>query len=86
MVQAMDHDVGPVIHAITIMLIGNSGVGKSTMANILVNDIEQRSFPVYASTEATTHDCSSFWFVHARNNITIIDTPGFPDPSDDMVT
>jgi GTPase SAR1 family protein len=64
-----------------IMLVGKSGIGKSTLSNLLIgDDMDGDKFKTSGSTEAVTMEvnCVSHTF-EGGITVNVIDTPGIPD-------
>ncbi len=60
----------------TIVLIGPSGVGKSTLVNRLVKDANRRTGEVNDSTGRGKHTSTSAYALEINKTTWIIDTPG----------
>ena len=67
----------------TYLIVGLSGVGKSTIANCIINKNPDlfyiRSYPFNTSNSAS--GCTRNFQVSYDNHIKVIDTVGFGDPS-----
>ncbi|CAG8556727.1 823_t:CDS:1 [Acaulospora morrowiae] len=59
-----------------ILLVGKTGNGKSTMANVLTNT---ENFPVFNGSQSGTREYMVGKFQHEEIEYTIIDTPGIND-------
>ncbi|KAF0536661.1 putative Non-specific protein-tyrosine kinase [Gigaspora margarita] len=62
----------------TIILIGKTGNGKSTLANVLVND-ENEQFKESSSGDSETKEYKSVSFSNDEFEYTVIDIPGLSD-------
>lgn len=60
----------------TAILLGSSGVGKSTVTNLLLGDVVQRTQPTRASDDTGKHTTVHRELFVLPNNGLLIDTPG----------
>lgn len=60
----------------TVALIGSSGVGKSTLINVICGADIMRTFVIRASDEEGRHTTTYRRLFELENGVTIIDTPG----------
>jgi len=78
-----------------IVIMGQSGVGKSSLSNVLAgcepsNEEEECFFPVCSGTDSCTNETSiasapflGKWGNESYGEVTLVDTPGFGDSSGD---
>ena len=79
-VTRRDGDLGEirsVLRARTSVLVGHSGVGKSTLVNALVPDADRTTSQVNAVTGRGRHTSTSAMVLELPDGGWIIDTPGF---------
>lgn len=60
----------------TYILVGSSGVGKSSLLNALIKDFQLRTGPISESTHKGTHTTTTRELFQLPNESLIIDTPG----------
>jgi ribosome biogenesis GTPase len=72
-------EVAEVIRGKTVLVAGNSGVGKSTLVNGLNSEIAQKIGEISASYEKGKHTTTFAQMFPLENNTFIIDTPGIRD-------
>ena len=71
----------------TVIFIGSSGVGKSSLINYMMDDIVQVTQEVMASTGKGKHTTTARKLIKMKNSVLVIDTPGtreFGMNSDDI--
>jgi ribosome biogenesis GTPase len=79
-VTRRDGDLGEIralLRDRTSVLVGHSGVGKSTLVNALVPDADRTTNPVNAVTGRGRHTSTSAMVLELPDGGWIIDTPGF---------
>ena len=70
-------EVAAYIHGKTAALIGNSGVGKSSLMNYLVPDIEHKTSEISQKLGRGKHTTREVRLYKSGENTYIADTPGF---------
>lgn len=60
----------------TSVLVGQSGVGKSSLVNALLPDVDARVGAISESTGKGTHTTSAAWLYHLPQGGELIDSPG----------
>lgn len=78
---AIDHPAHPVhlIHQLadqTVVLVGQSGVGKSSMINVLLPDAAQKTNIISENSALGQHTTTSTRLMHFGQNGALIDSPG----------
>ena len=67
----------PLLHHKTSIFVGKSGVGKSSLINLLLPDAAARVGEISAATGKGTHTTTTAWLYHLPDNQgDVIDSPG----------
>jgi ribosome biogenesis GTPase / thiamine phosphate phosphatase len=77
--EAARASLGPLLADKTTLLLGQSGMGKSTLVNLMVPDAEAQVGDISVALNAGRHTTTStrWYWLDAQHEAALIDTPGF---------
>lgn len=77
--QASVDALRPLLHGQTSILVGQSGMGKSTIINGLLPDVRSRTQEISTSLDSGKHTTTATHLYHLDSESAIIDSPGLQE-------